>query len=125
MLTRFARNAFLGLLFATVWMTSNGLARQSAQHAHFNDGTASLANEGGPVWVTFQSELRNYRPSTVALIQQIESLASIPELDSWSSETLALLGQLSQEELSSDQTTEMSDTECQSYAQQPACQLRS
>ncbi|MDB2525174.1 hypothetical protein N9X53_00665 [Mariniblastus sp.] len=107
MLTRFARNAFLGLLFATVWMTSNGLARQSAQHAHFNDETASLANEGGPVWVTFQSELRNYRPSTVALIQQIESLASIPELDSWSSETLALLGQLSQEKLSSDQTRKL------------------
>lgn len=84
MLTRFARNAFLGLLFATVSMASDGLAKQTAQHAHFNDETASLTNGGGPVWVTFQSELRNYRPSPDALIQQIESLAFIPELDSWS-----------------------------------------
>ena len=107
MLTRFARNAFLGLLFATVSMASDGLAKQTAQHAHFNDETASLTNGGGPVWVTFQSELRNYRPSPDALIQQIESLAFIPELDSWSSETLVILGQLSQEELGISKTREL------------------
>ncbi len=104
MLTRFARNAFLGLLLATASMYSNGLAKQTAQHAHFNDGTASLSNQHGPVWVTFQSDLKDYRPSADALIQQIESLDSIPELDSWSTETLAILGQLSKEELSCDQT---------------------
>ena len=82
MLTRFARNAFLGLLLATASMYSNGLAKQTAQHAHFNDGTASLSNQHGPVWVTFQSDLKDYRPSADALIQQIESLDSIPELDS-------------------------------------------
>ena len=100
MLTRYARNAFLGLLFATLSMASNGLAKQTAQHAHFNDGTASLSGDHGPVWVTFQNEIRNYRPPADALIQQIESLALIPELDSWSTETLSILGQLSQEELS-------------------------
>ncbi|MDA7859238.1 hypothetical protein N9A76_02075 [Mariniblastus sp.] len=107
MLTRYARNAFLGLLFATLSMASNGLAKQTAQHAHFNDGTASLSGDRGPVWVTFQNEIRNYRPPADALIQQIESLALIPELDSWSTETLSILGQLSQEELSAGQTREL------------------
>ncbi len=102
--TRIARNAFLGLLLAIASMYSNGLAQQTAQHAHFNDGTASLSNQSGPVWVTFQSDLKDYRPSANALIQQIESLDSIPELDSWSTETLAILEQLSKEELSCDQT---------------------
>ena len=91
MLTRFARNAFLGLLLATVSMVSNGLAKQTAQHAHFNDSTASLSADHGPIWVTFQNEIRNFRPPADALIQQIESLRLIPELDSWSTETLSIL----------------------------------
>ena len=107
MLTRFARNAFLGLLLATVSMVSNGLAKQTAQHAHFNDSTASLSADHGPIWVTFQNEIRNFRPPADALIQQIESLRLIPELDSWSTETLSILHQLSQVELDTDQTREL------------------
>jgi hypothetical protein len=107
MLTRFARNAFLGLLLATVSMVSNGLAKQTAQHAHFNDSTASLSADHGPIWVTFQNEIRNFRPPAEALIQQIESLRLIPELDSWSTETLSILHQLSQVELDTDQTREL------------------
>ena len=107
MLTRFARNAFLGLLLATVSMVSNGLAKQTAQHAHFNDSTASLSADHSPIWVTFQNEIRNFRPPADALIQQIESLRLIPELDSWSTETLSILHQLSQVELDTDQTREL------------------
>lgn len=107
MLTRFARNAFLGLLLATVSMVSNGLAKQTARHAHFNDSTASLLADHGPIWVTFQNEIRNFRPPADALIQQIESLRLIPELDSWSTETLSILHQLSREELDTDQTREL------------------
>ena len=107
MLTRFARNAFLGLLLATVSMVSNGLAKQTARHAHFNDSTASLLADHGPIWVTFQNEIRNFRPPADALIQQIESLRLIPELDSWSTETLLILHQLSREELDTDQTREL------------------
>lgn len=107
MLTRFARNAFLGLLLATVSMVSNGLAKQTARHAHFNDSTASLLADHGPIWVTFQNEIRNFRPPADALIQQIESLRLIPELDSWSTETLLILHQLSRVELDTDQTREL------------------
>lgn len=107
MLTRFARNAFLGLLLATVSMVSNGLAKQTARHAHFNDSTASLLADHGPIWVTFQNEIRNFRPPADALIQQIESLRLIPELDSWSTETLSILHQLSRVELDTDQTREL------------------
>ena len=107
MLTRFARNAFLGLLLATASMVSNGLAKQTAQHAHFNDSTASLSADHGPIWVTFQNEIRNFRPPADALIQQIESLRLIPELDSWSTETLLILHQLSRVELDTAQTREL------------------
>lgn len=104
MLTRYARNAFLSLLLGVISIASNGLAKQTAQHAHFNDATASLSGDRGPVRVTFQNELDVYRPLAVALIQQIESLALIPELEEWSTETLSILRKLCHEELSVVQT---------------------